>query len=152
MKSKQNLVIVYIMAAMMQSFFCGAQNLIHQDSPAIKHSEEKIGWQPVELDDKGSNVKNGVEFYSQKTTCGPVAITLAKLVNTNPYAVKVSYQLNSEAPVMNVVVQPSSSLEGYCGASGNESKLLLNPPLGKTVEERKNIDNFIKASVLVNKL
>lgn len=134
MKTNQKLILVGMMAAMMLPLFVSAQNNIaHSESPAVKHNEEKVGWQPVKLNEQGttaSNVQNGVEFYAQKSDCNGSTVSLAKLVNTNSYAVKVSYQVNPESAVVYVLVPAAATIEGSCTITeGNLGKLIIRMPI-----------------------
>src|ERR1700752_1336090 len=117
MKTKQNLVFAFITAAMMQPFLFKAQTNGFKDASVARphgHSEQKTGWQAVNLDGKGNNIKNGVEFYNQSAECNSAKVKLLKLVNTNSYAVKVSYQLSAESAQVNVLVPASATIEGSC--------------------------------------
>src|ERR1039457_1589689 len=126
MKSNQKLILLGMMAAMMQPIFLNAQNLSFKETPAAKPA---VGWQPVKLDDAGSNVQNGVEFYSQREDCVAGKVTLAKVVNKNTYAVKVAYQVNPESAVVYVLVPAATTLEGSCSVTdGNLGKLIIRLP------------------------
>ena len=150
MKTKQNLLVICIMAAMMQPFLSNAQNLSFKEAPVAKHHEEKVGWQPVKLDEKGSNVQNGVEFYSQKGDCPYGIITLAKLVNTNNYAIKVTYQVSPESPIVNVLVPASGTIEGACATTeGNLSKLVIKMP--ETEDAKKKTTQFLLSHIVVSR-
>jgi len=179
MKTKQNIVIVCIMAAMMQPFLFKAQSIAYRNSPSDKAVEKKVSWQAVTLDDKESNVRNGVEFYTQDAKCitkkatSPEkaafdaphhhsvtpdmyiseSVILAKLVNTNTYSVKVSYQTADFSPVVNILVPPSATIEGSCGTTDNNlAKLVIMPPAGKTEEEKQKNAAYIKAHIVVSEV
>jgi hypothetical protein len=149
-KTKRNLVAVFIVAAMMQPLLSNAQTASHKESPVAKHNEEKAGWQPVKLDDKGSNVQNGVEFYSQKGECANGKVTLAKVVNTNNYAVKIAYQVSPESPMVNVLVPASTTMEGSCAITdGNLGKLVIKLP--ETGDAKKNSKQHLLSHIMVSK-
>lgn len=133
MKTNQKLILAAMMAAMMQPLVFKAQTNVRFRDPlpnAVATPGKKIEWKPVKLNDAGSNVQNGVEFYSQTRGCPTIGkVTLAKLVNTNSYAVKVSYQVSPESPVENIIVPPSLTVEGSCVMmNGDFSKLVIKLP------------------------
>jgi hypothetical protein len=147
MKTKRNLVIAFAVATLMLPLFSKAQNIARKEAPVVKH-EEKVGWQPVKLDDKGSNVQNGVEFYSQKGDCPSGKVTLAKLVNTNNYAVKISYQVSPESPMVNVLVPASATMEGSCSVTdGNLGKLVIKLP--ETEDAKKKSTQHLLSHLVV---
>jgi Ni/Co efflux regulator RcnB len=153
MKTKRNLVIVFAVAAMMQPFLSEAQTVARKESPVAKHNEEKAGWQPAKIDDKGGNVQGGVEFYSQDAECMTGKVKLLKLVNTNNYATRVSYQQSADSPVVNIAVAASTTLEGICGtADGNLAKLVMNPPVGLSKEQKQKNKEYLQTHIVVSKV
>ncbi len=154
MKTNQKLILVCMMAAMMQPVLINAQsNVAFRAAPLEGQKEKKIGWQPVKLDDKGSNVQNGVEFYSQKTDCNGSIVNLGKLVNTNNYAVKVSYQISADSPVINVRVGASATVEGSCSTTDvNLAKLAIPLPVGKTDEEKQKNKEYMHTHIVVTQM
>ena len=179
MKTKQTLAIVCMVAAMMQPMFFKAQSPAYRDAPTDNHEQKKVGWQSAKLDDSGNNVRNGVEFYTQgagcttkKTTSAEKTtfdaphhhsvtpdmniteqVTLVKLINTNTYAVKVSYQTADFSPVINVLVPPSATIEGVCGTTDtNLAKLVITPLPSKTDEEKQKNSAYLKAHIVVSEI
>jgi hypothetical protein len=164
-KAKQNLLVVCIMAVMIQPIITKAQsttkpwsksesNNTNNTSTANKNQTKIEGWQFVNFDGKGSYVRNGVEFYKQSAECNSAKTNLLKLVNTNNYAVKVSYQLSDISPVVNIMVAASATLEGACGVTdGNLAKLVINnPPVGKTDEEKQKNKDFFRSHIVVSQI
>lgn|ERR1035437_5506590 len=178
MKTKKNLLVALFVIAMMQPILSKAQSLAYKNSTSDKPEEKKVGWQAAKLDDKGTNVRNGVEFYAQHTKCSTKKVTspekttfdaphhhsvtpdmyvsepvnLVKLINTNTYAVKVSYQTNDFSPVVNILVPPSTTIEGSCGTTDNNLAKLVIPPLGKTAEEKEKNRAYMKAHIVVSEI
>lgn len=136
-----------MVAAMMQPLSFMAQS---QNSAAKRHEDTKTGWQPVKLDDKGSNVQNGVEFYSQKGNCNSGKVTLAKVVNTNNYAVNISYQVSPESPIISILVPASATMEGSCAVTeGNLGKLVIK--LSETGDAKNNGKQHLLSHITVSK-
>ncbi|MHB8260301.1 MAG: hypothetical protein ACYDCN_07210 [Bacteroidia bacterium] len=150
MKTNQKLILVGMMAAMMQPLFSNAQNMAYKESTAATPA---VGWQPVKLNEQGttaSNVQNGVEFYAQKTDCIAGKVTLAKLVNTNTYAVKVSYQLSPESAAVNVLVPAATTLEGSCSVTeGNLGKLIIRLP--ENADAKQQSKQHLLSHIVVSK-
>lgn len=120
------LVVAFILAAIMQPLLSKSQSINH---PSGEVEKQNKGWQPVKLGDKGTNVQNGVEFYSQQGVCNSEKVTLTKLINTNNYAVKIAYQVSPESPVVTVSIAALATVEGSCAATeANLSKLIIKLP------------------------
>lgn len=180
----KNLVALFVMTLLMQPTLFKAQSPAYRISSSPENTEKtekKVGWQAAKLNDDGSNVRNGVEFYNQHTECSKKVtsnekgnsnekatfqtghhitvtpdmyisepVNLLKLVNTNSYAVKVSYQLNELSPVVNILVPPLTTIEGSCGVTdSNLAKLVIMSPVGKTDEEKQKQRNYVKSSIVV---
>jgi len=152
MKTKKNLLVVLFIIAMTLPFLSKAQT--NNKSLEWATQPKQVGWKPVKLDDKGNNVQNGVEFYSQKGECiNAQNVSLAKLVNTNNYAVKVSYQISADSPVINVRVGASATVEGSCSTTdSNLAKLAIPMPVAKTDEEKQKNREYIRAHIVVSQL
>ena len=150
MKTKKAFInILFVASFLMLPIFSNAQNLSFREYPAKKSQEKKVGWQPVTMTKEGSNVKNGVEFYSQKGDCPYGIITLVKLVNTNNYAMKVSYKTSPESPVVYIMVPASATIEGSCATvEGNLSKLIIKMP--EKEEDQKKTSEYLIANVAVS--
>ncbi len=85
-----------------------------------------------------TNIKNGVSFYNKR--CNTDAQTLLiKLVNTNNYPVKVSWQISPTDPLVSVVVPALSEMEGSCSVvdNNNQNNLAIQIPVGADNEEIK---------------
>ena len=150
MKTKQKLVFLIILAALIQPFVFKAQCMSFRQSEEPS-GEKKTGWQQAKLDDKGTYVKEGIEFYSKKAECAPNKVTLLKLVNTNNYPVKVSYQLNPDSSIVNVMVGAAATIEGSCMVTnGNLGKLILNIPIGLSDAEKQKNKDFMRSHIIVS--
>src|ERR1035437_4038740 len=75
MKTNQKLILVCMVATMMQPILSKAQSLAYKNSTSDKPEEKKVDWQAAKLDDKGTNVRNGVEFYAKHTKCSTKKVT-----------------------------------------------------------------------------
>ena len=86
-----------------------------------------------------TNVKEGVSFY--KKTCESSVyeiVILLKVVNSNSYPVKISWQLSPKSPKVSVDVPANSEDEGTCSAQeGTAYKLVLRMPLDGNVKKVK---------------
>ena len=97
-----------------------------------------------------TNIKNGVSFY--KKTCSSVAkkTIIVKLVNSNNYSAKISWQLSADLPVTFVVIPPNSEMEGLCPVTnGGGAKLVIQIPEGANSEQFKN---YLYTHTFVTKL
>ena len=150
-KVKQNLAIIFVITIIMQSVLAKAQNALSPVRPT--ESTKMPTWNPIKLSQDGKNILNGVYFYSQVTKCNSTKVTLAKVVNSNIYAVNVSYQLSDNSPIINVIVPASSTLEGSCSTTDeNLAKLVVSPPDAKTNEEKQKISDYINSHITVTKI
>jgi|SRR6185437_1586492 len=152
--AKQKLVIVLIMVAIIQSFTVKAQTNEFKSTASVARpgNATVAGWQLLKFDDKGTNVKNGVQFYFEKAECSGAKVLLIKLFNTNSYAVNVSRQVSAEAPVVSVLVPALTTIEGSCTVTdGNLGKLIFTPPVTNTDEEKQKSNNFIFSHIIVTK-
>ena len=151
--TKQNFVIVLIIAAVMQSFTIKAQNDGFKSSATVARPGTTVaGWQPFKLNDKGTNALNGVDFYIEKAECSTGKAILIKLFNTNNYAVKVTYQTSADRPLVNVLVQALTTIEGSCTVTdGNLGKLVVTPPAAATDEAKQKNKEFLRTHITVTK-
>lgn len=140
------------MAAMMQPFIFMAQGSSHGDGATI--ARPASDWLRVKFDNKGgSNVKNGVEFYSKKVNCNAEKMTLAKLVNTNAYAVKIAYQISPETPTMYVLVPASATIEGSCEVKeGNLGKLVFKLPETTDAKQNEKNNQYILSHITISQV
>ena len=146
MKTKKNIAIILFVATLMLPLISNSQNLSFREDP----KPQKVGWQPIKLDDKGSNLQNGVEFYIQKGNCPYGIIALLKFANTNNYPVKVSYQVSAESPIIEVTVPASKTLEGSCETiDGSFSKLLIKLP--EAADEKNKTKQYLSTHIFVTK-
>ncbi|MEO8761529.1 MAG: hypothetical protein ABI388_09005 [Bacteroidia bacterium] len=181
MKTNKNLLAMGIMTItiFMFSGSIKAQGPAYRGSPSDNHEQKKVGWLAAKLDGNGSSVRNGIEFYTQNAGCitkksapkEPIQnssfdthyhtltpdmyiteqVDLVKLVNTNNYAVRVSYQESDFSPVINILVPPSSTIEGACDSKDdNLAKLLIKKLPIKADDEKQK--NRIKSSLAVTKI
>ena len=148
MKTKKKLLFILFVAALTLPFLSNAQNLSFREEP--KPDTPKTGWQPIKLDDKGVNLKDGVEFYFKKGDCPYGIIALLKFINKNTYSVNVSYQINAESPVVEIMLPASKTLEGSCEIVGGDlSKLRIKLPEAK--EEQQKMKQYSIAHIFVVK-
>ncbi len=156
-----------------------AQGPAYRNSSSDNPEQKKVGWQPAILIN-GSNLQNGVEFYTQKAWCsvkkvnpkGNSASTesfdphhhtvipdmyisqevdFVKLVNTNNYAVRVSYQESDFSLVVNILLPPSTTIKGACDTKDdNLSKLVIKTLPDKADEEKQK--NHLRSSLAVTKI
>jgi len=147
---KRGFINLFFVALLMQSLAFKAQELAMSNVHVAKqHEETKLAWERAKLDDKGNYIINGVEFYSKKTNCHSEKVMLAKLVNTNNYSVKVSYQLNPESPVIYLRVPASSTIEGSCEATDeNGAKLTIKMP--ETEDAKQKIKKHLLSHIIVS--
>ena len=96
------------------------------------------------------NVLNGVSFYIKNTVCNTSNVVLLKLINTNNYPVKVSWQLNSKSPITFFIVPSRRVSEGACSPSNNieTTELIIEKPSG-TKAEKEKIKQFLLSSITV---
>jgi hypothetical protein len=115
------------------------------------HPNESI-WVPQKVGENQSNVINGVQFYAHKEICNSKEITLIRLVNTNTYPARVTYQMGSEQPLIHIRIPGSTSIEGSCSPPDeNVSKLVISfEGLNKT--EKHELIEFMIAHIAVSKL
>ena len=119
-------------------------------------SEEEQTWKPMNEfaddnnimqtspDDVGTpvltNIYNGVSFYTKhcEVSSESEKIILLKLVNSNNYPIKVSWQISPSAPVIFVIVPAISEVEGSCSVvDNNQTNLAIQIPVGTDTEEMK---------------
>lgn len=150
MKTKKHLIAIMVIIAIIQPISFVAQNLIRKEATVAKPAET---WSPVKITESGDNVKNGVVFYSFNEVCNSQKVKFLKLINKNTFAVKVSYQLSEKSSVVNIMIPPSLSVEGYCGASdSNTAKLAITvPPVKSNEEKQKNLE-FMRTHITVTQI
>ena len=150
MKTKQNIFVSLIVIALLLPFIGKAQGNLSWKETTPK--QEKKGWQPVVLDDKNNNVKNGVEIYAQKGDCPFGIIRLVKLVNTNKYAVRLSYQISPKDQLIRVLVPAAATIEGSCAdTEGNLAKLVIRMP-EESEDAQKKTKEYILSHIEVSKV
>jgi len=95
-----------------------------------------------------TNVVNGVSFYSKKGGCNVSnsleEISLIRVINVNPYPVKISWQRSPGSPAEFVVIPASKEVEGSCT---DQSKLAVSLP--KDEAEKEKIVSYIIAHLTV---
>ncbi len=130
-------------------FLCRSQNPVYKEATLARPAEF---WNSLKLSDDGGNTRDGVQFYIHGAECGSENVKLLKLVNRNPYAMKVSYQLSDASSVVSFTVPPSASIEGSCKpADENLAKLALKTPVANTDEEKKKNAEFIRSHITVSR-
>lgn len=150
MKTITNLFATVLIAIMMISQFAIGQTMNNKYKVTKIESDS---WQPInkfapsvqEIQATANvvavppltNVLNGVSFYSINSECNAKEVIVLKLINSNFYPVKVSWQMGATAPVTSVVVPASVDIEGSCPVSrdSNKAKLTVNSPLGLDKED-----------------
>ncbi|MBS1647525.1 MAG: hypothetical protein JST67_09315 [Bacteroidetes bacterium] len=146
MKTKNHFIFMFFV--LVAPFFIKAQTAAYKDEHNHSHDE----WQALKFAD-GSNEKDRVLFYTKGTECTGEHLTLAKIINRNPYMVRLSYQLNAKSPVENVMIPANGALEGSCtAADANTAKLSIRLPEGKTKEEQEKTNAFILSHISISKV
>lgn len=144
---KSNLFSLFV-ALLIFPVFLKAQNIVYKEATVSRPAEF---WKPIILLN-GTNIQNGVSFYSTKAECNSTNVKIFKLINENPYAVIFSYQLSESTPVVNVIVPAAVSIEGQCNTiDENLKKLVMTPTSDKNKEESKEIKQFLKSSISITK-
>ena len=151
MKTKQNIFVSLIVMALFLPFIGKAQGNLSWKETTPK--QEKKGWQPVVLDgNNNNNVKNGVEIYAQKGDCPFGIIKLVKLVNTNNYPVRLSYQISQKDQLISVLVPAATTIEGSCAdTEGNLAKLVIRMP-EESEDAQKKTKEYILSHIEVSKV
>ncbi len=142
MKAPSLLMVLMVVALV--PFCSKAQNLVYKEATIAAPAEF---WEVPKLAD-GTNVQNGVAFYTHNGDCKSQKVKFVKVVNSNKYDVTLSYQLSKDKNAVIINIPALTSIEGSCSAAlENTSKLTL--PLGESDEEiNKNVD-FILSHIFV---
>ena len=143
MKTKAGITTLFMFLI---SLFVNGQNVAFKETPS-----KRPEWKALIFSDD-FNMRGGVQFYTKTDVCNNKKVTLAKVINTNQYMVKLSYQISDESPVVSLVIPAFTSLEGSCTASDvNTSKLLVDLPETSSKEEKDKMNSFIISHISVTK-
>ena len=93
---------------------------------------------------------NGVSFYSKNSECNSEKVVLLKLINTNNYPVKISWQMSPNTPKENIIVPALKDYEGSCSVKDkNKAKLMIKnlngPDKAKVIKYALSHINITKA-------
>lgn len=122
-----------------------SNNILSEEEPSWKPINEFPNYQNMmqtSPNDVGTptliNVMNGVAFFRKVSDCNSEKIILLKLINSNNYPVKVSWQISPTTPVKSVVVPALFEMEGSCSIiDSNQTNLATQIPAGIDNEEMK---------------
>jgi hypothetical protein len=127
-----------------------AQNPVYKEA-TLSHPAEL--WKPVALGTNGVNERDGIQFYSFDSECNGTSVVFVKLINTNPYAVLLSYQTSSSQPRVSVTIASQKSLEGKCSSTDpNIQNLTLTAFDNKSQQEKQEIQNYIFSHLTISKI
>ncbi len=142
---KKHYVLVVLLYSLLKATNCFSQNPVYKKA-TVSHPSEL--WQSLNVSKEKTNIIDGVQFYSYDSECNKSKITLVKLINTNKYPVKLSYQLTANSPIVQLSIPASFSIEGSCSSiNENEKKLVIDPSSISTVDKTE----YVRFHISVNK-
>ena len=152
---KSKFLVLFFLVAITQPFISKAQNHFSVENRPVRQGgsieKQKTEWNTFKVDEKGNNAISGVEFFSKKGFCNSEKVNFVKLINTNNYAVKVSYQISAESEVVYVTVPASVTIEGSCEATdGNVSKLVIKALESDEAKQKAKV--YMRSHLTVSKL
>jgi len=100
-----------------------------------------------------TNVLNRVSFYIKNAVCNSEEVVLLKLINSNNYTVKISWQITPTSPIMFFIAPARRVSEGACSPKGNieTSELIIKKLTGSDVERKKKKE-YILSSITVTQV
>jgi len=110
-------------------------------------------WQPLKLNEKGSNAIGKVLFFTQKSTCNAEDAMLLRVVNPNNYPVKVQWQVGPDSPIMQEIVPASTDVLGYCpSANDKKQTALIITNIPKIAGEKEKARAYFVSHLTVTEL